>query len=224
MLTVKEAEKKFEEECMEVIPTDKKRITVAAYGFVGGVQTTRPEWDSNGNKFDEDVVGLEFENPKDSCRQVLKARDGVFVLYDGPGRVEKIEKYLKENPMALKTNAQLNRFIDFLKEEVVNDGGKADLWEADTAFAAGLTGAPAKEDIKPGMIVVGAKKKEAGKAFYVEPGTVFEVREQEADKDGAYIVVDSNGMRLVQADAFAKSYEVKKAPKGVVLPDKGIEM
>lgn len=214
MLTREEAEKIFEEgKTAEAIPTDMKRIVIPAFGFVGGVETTRPEWGANG-PFDEDVVGLEFHNPKDNGRQVLKAKDGVFLLYDAPGRVEKIEKYLKENPMALKTNAQLNRFIDFLKTEVANEGGKPDLWESDTNFAAGLTGAPAKEDIKPGMVFTGVKKKEVVKAFFVEPGTVFEgaVGAQTADKYGAYIVKDSSGLRMVQSDAFAKSYQITKDP------------
>ena len=93
--------------------------------------------------------------------------------------------------------------------------GKADLWDSDTAFAAGLTGAPSKEEMKPGQVFSGVKKKEVVKAFRVPEGTVFQGAEghpQTADKGGAYIVKDSNGMRLVQADAFHKSYQITKQP------------
>ncbi len=64
------------------------------------------------------------------------------------------------------------------------------------------------------------------KAFFVEPGTEFEgaVSTQTADKQGAYIVKDSSGLRMVQADAFAKSYQITKAPKEKAILDKGIEM
>ncbi|MBQ2883190.1 MAG: hypothetical protein IJE43_05375 [Alphaproteobacteria bacterium] len=64
------------------------------------------------------------------------------------------------------------------------------------------------------------------KAFFVEPGTVFEgaVGAQTADKYGAYIVKDSSGLRMVQADAFAKSYHITKVPKEKAILDKGIEM
>lgn len=75
--------------------------------------------------------------------------------------------------------------------------------------------APAKEDIKPGKVFTGVKKKEAVQAVKVPEGTVFESRDQVADKGGAYIVKDSKGMRLVQADAFAKSYQITKMPKAM---------
>lgn len=63
------------------------------------------------------------------------------------------------------------------------------------------------------------------KAFFVEPGTVFEgaVGAQTADKQGAYIVKDSAGLRLVQADAFAKAYKITKNPNAKTI-NKGIEM
>ena len=155
--------------------------------------------------------------------QVLKQKDGVIVCYDAPGRKENIEKYLAEHPKTFDNAIRLGHFINYLSSSVVTSkGGKADLWDADVAFAASLKGAPAKEDIKPGKVFSGVKKKEVVQAVRVPEGTKFESRDQVADKGGAYIVKDSKGMRLVQADAFAKSYQITQMPKAMT-KEKGNE-
>lgn len=211
-VTIEDAAKMFEGDVFEAIPTDMKRIVIPAYGFAGATDQKRKEWGADG-PFMEDVKGMVFKNPYDNADQILKQKDGVLLCYDAPGRKTKIEAYLAENPKALTDIIQIKRFIKYLTTNVVNEGGKADLWDSDTAFAAGLTGAPAKEDIKPGKIFSGVKKKEVVQAIKVPEGAVFEGAEgkpQTADKGGAYIIKDSNGMRLIQAGAFAKSYQITK--------------
>ena len=87
--------------------------------------------------------------------------------------------------------------------------GKADVYDTDINFVAGLIGAPTKDKIKPGIVFVGAKKKETVKAIYVSAGEEFQGAEgytQKADKGGAYIVSDTAGLRLVQTDVFKQAY------------------
>ena len=223
MITNEQAAKMFEGETIEAIPTDMKRIIIPTYGFAGGKDTKRQEWGADG-PFMEDVKGLDFYNPKDNATQVLKAKDGVLICYDAPGRKEKIDTYLKEHPLAVKTADQLTQFIDYLSKHVVNEGGKADLWDSDVNFAAGLVGAPAKEDIKPGKTFTGAKKKEVVQVIRVPEGTEFEgpealdIRENKdrelpkAGKDGAFLIKDSAGIRMIQKEEFAKAYLITKVP------------
>lgn len=214
MITNEQAAKMFEQPTIEAIPTDMKRIIIPAYGFAGGKDTKREEWGADG-PFMEDVKGLEFHNPKDNGNQVLKARDGVLICYDAPGRKEKIDSYLEAHPNTFKTATYVNDFIDYMKKEVVNQGGKADLWDSDVNFAAGLVGAPAKEDIVPGKTFTGAKKKEAVQAVLLPEGAVFEGavgQPQTADKGGAYLIKDSAGMRMIQKEEFAKAYSITKVP------------
>ncbi|OPZ76265.1 MAG: hypothetical protein BWY78_01424 [Alphaproteobacteria bacterium ADurb.Bin438] len=212
LLKDSEVDKAFET-AREAVPTDMKRIVVPAFGFSGGTQTTRPEWGPDG-QFDEQVTGLTFDNPKDGAKQVLKQKDGVIIFYDGPGRKEKTEDFLKKHPDTLKTSEGVKSFIDYLKANVVNDDGKADVWDTDTKFVSGLKDAPTIEDIKPGQVGAYVKKKEAVKAFYVNFGTEFKGpagTPQIADKDGAYIVRDSDGnTRMVQKKEFLKAYEFPK--------------
>jgi hypothetical protein len=154
-----------------------------------------------------------FYNPKDDANQVLKANDGVLLCYDAPGRVEKIEAYLKANPATFMTANKVKQFIEYLKAEVVNDGGKADLWDSDVNFAANLKDAPAKEDIKPGMVFSSVKKNEVYQAVHIPEGERFEGIDQKADKGGAYILRDSKGaMHLIQKEEFIKTYKVTKMP------------
>lgn len=215
MITHDQAANMFVGDLIEAIPSDMKRIVIPAYGFAGATDQKRQEWGADG-PFMEDVKGLVFKNPKDDADQVLKQKDGVLLCYDAPGRKEKIETYLAENPKALSDSVHLKHFIKYLTTKVVNEGGKADLWDSDISFAAGLTGAPAKENIKPGKIFSGVKKKEVVQAVKVPEGAVFEGAEgqpQTADKGGAYIIKDSKGMRMIQADAFAKAYQITKMPQ-----------
>lgn len=214
MITHEQAAKMFEEPTIEAIPTDMKRIVIPAYGFAGAKDAKRQEWGNDG-PFIEDVKGLTFENPKDNAEQVLKQNDGVLLCYDAPGRKEKIESYLKENPKTFMTANTLQKFIDYLKNEVVNEGGKADLWDSDVSFAASLKDAPAKEDIKPGMVFSAVKKKEALQAVFVNEGVEFEGAEgkpQTAGKGGAYLIKDGAGMRMIQKAEFNKAYSITKIP------------
>ena len=111
--------------------------------------------------------------------------------------------------------SNMTKFINYLKENVVNEGGKADLWDTDVNFAAGLKDAPAKEDIKIGKVFSSVKKKEAVNAVLVNPGVEFEGpagTPQIADKDGAYLVKDGSGIRMVQKAEFLKAYSITKVP------------
>lgn len=102
-----------------------------------------------------------------------------------------------------------------MKNEVVNEGGKADLWDSDVNFAVSLKDAPAKEDIKPGMVFSGVKKKEALQAIFVKEGVEFEGAEgkpQTAGKEGAYLIKDGAGMRMIQKAEFNKAYSITKIP------------
>ncbi len=214
MITNEQAAKMFEKPTIEAVPSDMKRIIIPAYGFAGAKEAKRQEWGADG-PFMEDVKGLTFKNPKDNAEQVLKQNDGVLICYDAPGRQEKIEQYLKDNPSTFMTAGKVQQFIDYLAKNVVNEGGKADLWDSDVNFAAGLKDAPAKEDIKPGKVFSGVKKKEAVQAIYVAEGTQFEGAEghsQTADKGGAYILKDSSGMRMIQKNEFSKAYQITKMP------------
>lgn len=214
MITNDDAVKMLERSSIEAIPSDMKRIIIPAYGFAGAKDAKRQEWGADG-PFMEDVKGLVFKNPKDDADQVLKQGDGVLICYDAPGRKEKIEQYLKDNPATFQTAGQVQKFIDYLTKNVVNEGGKADLWDSDLAFASGLKDVPAKEEMKPGMVFTGVKKKEVVQAVFIKEGMQFEGAEgktQTADKGGAYIIKDSNGVRMIQKDAFAKAYQITKMP------------
>lgn len=217
MITNQQADKMFEQPTIEAIPTDMKRIIIPAFGFAGAKPAQREEWGADG-PFMEDVKGLTFHNPKDNANQVLKQNDGVLICYDAPGRKEKIEKYLEQHPETFKTANFVNKFIDYMKNDVVNEGGKADLWDSDVNFAAGLVGAPSKEEIKAGKIFTGAKKKEAVKAVLLQAGAEFEGaagQPQTAGKDGAYLIKDSAGMRLIQKAEFKKAYSITKMPQAM---------
>lgn len=214
MITNEQAAKMFEQPTIEAVPTDMKRIIIPAYGFAGARDAKREEWGADG-PFMEDVKGLVFHNPKDNCEQVLKQKDGCLIYYDAPGRKEKINWYIEQHPETFNNIIHLNKFINYLKENVVNEGGKADLWDTDVNFAAGLKDAPAKEDIKIGKVFSSVKKKEAVNAVLVNPGVEFEGpagTPQIADKDGAYLVKDGSGIRMVQKAEFLKAYSITKVP------------
>ena len=115
MITNEQAAKMFERPTIEAVPTDMKRLVIPAYGFAGADDAKRQEWGVDG-PFMEDVKGLVFKNPKDNADQVLKQKDGVLLCYDAPGRKEKIEQYLKNNPGALMTKNKVNQFIDYLSK------------------------------------------------------------------------------------------------------------
>lgn len=210
MITNADAEKKFtSNNVIEAEPTGIRRVIIPAYGFAGATPQKRQEWGADG-PFMEDVQGYKFHNPKDNADQILKKNDGVVICYDAPGRVDKINKYLKENPQTFKDVIHLKKFISFMQKET------GDVWDTDVNFAAGLKNAPAKEDIKPGKVFTGIKAKEAVTAFRVKEGEQFEGAEgtpQTAGKGGAYIIKDKSGIRMIQAAEFAKAYTVTKEPQ-----------
>ncbi|MBR6411563.1 MAG: hypothetical protein IKS41_00165 [Alphaproteobacteria bacterium] len=224
MITQEQAAKRFEGETLICTPTDKKRLIIPAFGFEGGIQTKRPEYVPPDYHMEmQDVVGLEFFNPKDNATQVLKQADGCIICYDAPGLKEKVDAYIKEHPDTFKTADGVRGLLELLSKNALDPNtGKADVYDTDTAFAAGLIGAPAKDKIVPGMTFVGAKKKETVKAFKVAEGVEFEGGPTKtppiAEKGGAYIVSDSAGMRMVQADAFQRAYAIVKKPVPTRVP------
>ena len=216
MIENNEIIKRFEtQSTIEAIPSEVKRIVIPCQGFEGAVPCTYKDW--RGDEKTDD--GLAFFNPKDNATQVLKQADGCLVMYDGPGRQEKVSSYLKSNPDAVKTAQGIQRLISYLKENVVSDAGKADLWDANTKFASNLKDAPAIEDIKAGQMIVSVKKQEAINAIYVAPGVEFQgaaATPQVAGENGAYIIREAKGddysYRMIQSDEFKKAYEITKRP------------
>lgn len=223
MITIEQAQKLIEKEKKVYSPTDKKRLVVPAYGFSGAIDAKRVDWLPPTYEAKEyDVKGFEFHNPKDDAKQVLKQEDGCFIMYDAPGLKAKVEDYIKKNPKTFESVEGLTKFVAFLKQHAIDPNtGKADVYDTDLAFAENLIGAPSKDKIKPGVVFVGAKKKETVKAVFIEEGELFQGAEghpQKAGKGGAYIVSDTAGMRLVQADVFKQAYAVVSDPdheKGV---------
>lgn len=211
MITIEQAKKRIENEPNVYSPTDKKRLVVPAYGFSGAVDLKRIDWLPPTYEAKEyDVKGFEFHNPKDEAKQVLKQGDGCFIMYDAPGLKAKVEDYIKKNPKTFESVDGLTKFVAFLKNHAIDPTtGKADVYDTDVNFASGLIGAPDKDKIKPGIVFVGAKKKETVKAFFIPAGEEFQGAEghpQKAGKGGAYIVSDTGGMRLVQANVFIQAY------------------
>lgn len=217
MITIEQAKKRIENETKVYSPTDKKRLIVAAYGFSGAVDLKRVDWLPPTYEAKEyDVKGLEFHNPKDDAVQVLKQGDGCLIMYDAPGLKKTVQDYIKANPKTFESAVGVKLLIEFFKKHAIDPNtGKADVYDTDIDFAAGLIGAPEKDKIKPGTVFVGAKKKETVKAFFIGAGEEFQGAEghpQKAGEGGAYIVSDTAGMRLVQADVFNKAYALVSNP------------
>ena len=215
MITQEVAAKRFEGDTLVCAPTDKKRLIIPAFGYAGAIKTKRPEYIPPDYHMEmQDVDGLEFFNPKDNATQVLKQQDGCIICYDAPGLKAKVDAYIAEHKDAFQTAEGVKGVIEFLKQHAIDPAtGKADVYDTDIAFASGLIGAP--EQIAPGKTFVGAKKKETVKAFYVAEGVEFAGptgTAQIAQKGGAYIVSDSAGMRMVQADVFKDTYAIVKKP------------
>lgn len=226
MITQEQAAKRFEGDTLICAPTDKKRLIIPAFGYTGAIKTKRPEYlPPDYQMVMQDVDGLEFFNPKDNATQVLKQQDGCIICYDAPGLKEKVDEYIAGHPNAFKTAEGVKGVIEFLKQNAIDPAtGKADVYDTDIAFASGLIGAPEKNKIVPGKTFVGAKKKETVKAFKVAEGVEFAGptgTPQVAQKGGAYIISDSAGMRMIQADVFQDTYAVvkKPAPVRVALPN-----
>lgn len=211
MITNEQAEKMFNQPTIEAEPTGARRLIIPAFGFAGGKDTKREEWGNNG-PFMEDVKGLEFFNDKDQKIQVLKQKDGCLICYDAPGRKEKVEQYLKDNPHTFQTASQVEKLINFIKEDMENAGQVPDLYDTDVAFAANLKDAPAKAEIVPGMVFSGVKKKEAIQAVMVREGEEF--GGATAGKGGAYLRRDSKGdIKMIQKEEFLNAYKITKMPQ-----------
>ncbi|MBO4644386.1 MAG: hypothetical protein J5716_07255 [Alphaproteobacteria bacterium] len=205
-------ERFYTEQTLEVTPSELKRIIIPVFGFSGAKECEYTDWDGKTKK----DTGLTFFNPKDNSMQFIKQKDGCLILYDGPGRQEKIAKYLEKNPDALKTAEGIQGFIRFIKEKVVTDSGKADLWNTDTQFVSNLKDAPKPEEIQSGKMVVFEMKQVPVNALYVAEGVSIQgpaASPQVADKGGAYVIkeVDKKKrlhFRMVQKEEFKKAYKI----------------
>ena len=198
------------------MPTGLARLIIPAFGFTGAVKTQRPDYlPPDYKQVMLDTEGLEFHNPKDDARQVLKKQDGCLICYEKPGMKEKVDAYIAKHPDTFKTAANIQKFLKFLMPLTVNpETGKADVWDTDVAFAAGLVNAPAKDKIVPGTTFTGAKKKECVKAFYIPYGNEFQgptgSPQKPTDKRGAFVLSDKEGGHLIQFDDFFKAYGTGK--------------
>lgn len=97
------------------------------------------------------------------------------------------------------------------------------MWDSDLSFAAGLKDAPKKEEFKLGKTGTYVKNKEAVSAVFVPAGTKFRGptgSPQIADKKGAYLIKDSAGIRMIQAEEFKKAYEVTRDPSKAAMLQK----
>lgn len=224
MLTYDETLKKFEGETMEIMPTDKKRICIPVHNHVGSHEEEFTSWDGSKQK----VVGYKFINENDKSEQVASAQDGVLMCYegktpDGKNRSEVIKDYLDAHPLAAKTKGGVEKLVAFMNEatkETRADGTiRGDVYSTDLGFVSKkVLGAPAKENIQPGQMIVGQKVQATLQAFKVAEGVEFEgapgtASSQKAGKGGAYIIKDDSGARMIQAEEFKKAYVVTKTPK-----------
>ena len=219
LITQEAAKKRFEgQDAITCMPTDLKRLIIPAFGFTGAVKTQRPDYlPPDYKQVMVDTEGLEFHNPKDDAKQVLKQQDGCLICYEKPGMKEKVDAYIAKHPDAFKTAENVQKFLKFLMPLTANPKtGKADVWDTDVAFAAGLVNAPEKGKIVPGHTFAGTKKKECVKAFYIPYGDEFQGPtgdpQKPTDKRGAFIVLTTNKkgeteMHLIQFDEFFKAYD-----------------
>ena len=224
MISYDEALKRFEGETMEIMPTDKKRICIPVHNHVGSQEEEFTSWDGSKQK----VVGYKFTNENDKSEQVASTQDGVLMCYegktpDGRTRSEAIKEYLDKHPLSAKTKNGVEQLVAFMNEitkEPRADGTvRGDVYSTDLGFVAKkILGAPAKEDIQPGQMIVGQKVQATLQAFRVAEGVEFEgapgtASSQKAGKGGAYIIKDDSGARMIQAAEFNKAYVVTKMPK-----------
>lgn len=223
MITYDEAAKKFEGETMEVTPTDKKRICIPVHNHVGSHEVEFTSWDGSKQK----TVGYKFVNQTDGSEQVAAAKDGVLMCYEGKApdgrmRSEAIKEYLDKHPLAAKTATGVENLVKFLNSVAIGENGKSDVYSTDLGFVSKkILGAPAKEDIQPGQMIVGQKVSATLQAIKVGPGVEFEgapgtASTQTAGKDGAYILKDDSGMRMIQSAEFNQAYSITKMPKGLI--------
>lgn len=219
MITYNDAEKLFEGKTYEATPTAQERVLIPVRGFVGAKEEEFTSWDGSKQK----VKGFKFLNETDSSEQVAAVDGGVIMFYEGnlpngQKRSEATAEYLKKHPLATKTINGVKELVDFLKTITVSEKGKYDLYTTDENFLANkIVGAPTKENIAAGQVIVGQKKGEIIQAVKVGKGVEFEgaagtASTQKAGDDGAYLIKDSAGIRLIQSAEFQKAYKVTKVP------------
>ncbi|MBR4126530.1 MAG: hypothetical protein IKR09_03005 [Alphaproteobacteria bacterium] len=195
---------------LKAIPNDLKRIIIPVFGFSGA---TSCKYEDRNGKI-KTGTGITFFNPKDNSLQFLKQKDGCLILYDNPKRRVKVSRYLKKHPNALQTAENIQKFIRYIKENVVTDSESADLWTTDTTFVSKLKNAPEKEEIKSGKTVVLEKKQTPVEALYVSENTSIQgpaASPQIAGKGGAYIIKEATKQpyfHMIQKKEFKKAYKI----------------
>jgi len=220
MITREDAMKKFEGETVEVTPTDKKRICIPVHNFVGAKEEEYTNWD--GSKLQ--AKGYKFLNETDGSEQLAAVDGGVLMCYegqtpDGKMRSAAVKEYLDQHPLAAKTVRGVEDLVGFLKTIAIGSEGKPDVYTTDLGFVSKkILGAPAKEDIKPGQMIVGQKVSSTLQAYKVGKGVEFEGAEgtassQVAGENGAWIIKEKDsGPRMIQQKEFEKAYQITKVP------------
>lgn len=220
MITREDALKKFAGETTEITPTDRERICIPIHNFIGAKEEEYTSWDGSKIK----AEGYKFVNETDGSEQLATVKDGVLMCYegktpDGKKRSEAIKEYLDKHPLAVKTAHGVENLVGFLKTVALGQSGKPDVYTTDLGFVSKkILGAPAKENIQPGQMIVGQKVSSTLQAFKVGPGVEFEGAEgtastQKADKDGAWIIKEGENMRMIQDAEFKSAYMITKKPQ-----------
>ena len=221
MITREDALKKFEGETIEVTPTDKERICIPVHNFAGAKEEEYTSWDGSKVK----AKGFKFVNETDGSEQLAAVDGGVLMCYegktpDGKSRSAAVKEYLKEHPLAAKTVQGVKDLVGFLSTIAIGSSGKPDVYTTDLGFVSKkILGAPAKEDIKPGQMIVGQKVSSTLKAYKVGKGVEFEGAEgtastQLAGENGAWIIKENDsGPRMIQDAEFKSAYKITKVPE-----------
>ena len=174
---------------------------------------------------EQDGIGFKFKcNDADTSEQFVSANEGIILcaekqLPDGKMLSTTIQEYLDKHPSALRTVEGMTKFIEYMKPLALNVEGKTDIYTSGYDFLAdSISGGPTKNDIKVGKVYVGPKKADTLQAYRVAAGVEFEgapgtTSSQVAGKDGAYILKDKDGVRMIQAAVFNESYSITKKPK-----------
>ena len=228
---------------MEITPTDLKRICIPVHGHIGSQEERYTSWDGS----EQSTVGVKIYNENDSAYQVASAVDGVIICAegkapDGRDRSVVIQEYLDKHPFATKTKSGIEKLAQFMNEvtkewrEKKNpETGKVekqllgDVYTTDLNFVSKkIAGAPAKDDIKPGQMIVGQKVQSVLQAIRIGEGVEFEGApgtsgqnkgHQTARAGGAYLVAEmidgQKHVRLVQKEDFDKAYTIIKMPKAM---------
>lgn len=220
MITREDALKKFEGDTFEVTPTDKERICIPVHKFVGAKEEEYTNWDGSKLK----AKGYKFLNKTDGSEQLAAVDGGVLMCYegqtpDGKSRSAAVKEYLDKHPLAAKTVRGVEELVGFLETIAIGSSGKPDVYTTDLGFVSKkILGAPAKEDIQPGQMIVGQKVSSTLKAYKVGKGIEFEGAEgtassQKAGENGAWIIKENDsGPRMIQDAEFKAAYRITKMP------------